>query len=250
MTPRATLTRGALTGLAVLAGELAYAARRPLPTFEGFDPSGTFGDPSLPLLRVTVLGDSTVTGPGLGSPDECFVRVIARRLSDRYCVRLASLAVTGARSIDVLRYQTPAAIEEDSDVTLISVGGNDVLRAVPVRVFERNLEAIVAVMKTVSSEVVLMGVGDIGTIPRCPRPLDRVATLTGRMADRVHARVALRQGVGKADHWGWSAEAFRDPAVFSPDLFHPGPAGHAVWAETVLPEVEAAVARLEAARTR
>jgi lysophospholipase L1-like esterase len=244
MVTRNTVAKSALAGMAVLAGELAYAARRPLPSFQGFDPSGTFGDPALPTLRITVLGDSTITGPGLENPDDTFVRVIARTLAERFRVELTSYAVGGARSIDLLRNQVPAAIEHDTDITFISVGGNDVMRAVPVRVFERNLEAIVAVMKTVSAEVVLMGVGDIGTVPRCPQPLDRVATLTGRVADRVHRRVADRQVVLKADHWGWSAEAFRDRAMFSPDLFHPSPAGHRVWAETVLPEVEAAIGRL------
>ncbi|MDH5293929.1 MAG: SGNH/GDSL hydrolase family protein, partial [Acidimicrobiia bacterium] len=51
-------------GMAVLAGEAYYAARRRLPSFEGLDPSGTFGDPDLPGLEIVVLGDSTVTGPG------------------------------------------------------------------------------------------------------------------------------------------------------------------------------------------
>jgi lysophospholipase L1-like esterase len=244
MTSRSMVTRGALAGVAFLAGELAYAARRPLPTFTGLDPSGCFGDPSSPLLRLTVLGDSTITGPGLDDVDDTFIRIIAHTLSDRYCVELNSFAVGGARSIDLLRSQVPSAIELDSDITMISVGGNDVMRAVPVRVFERNLEAIVAVMKTVSKEIVLMGIGDMGTVPRCPPPLDRVATMTGRIANRVHQRVAQRQGVQAVDHWGWSAEAFRDPLMFSPDLFHPSPAGHRVWAETVLPEVEAAIDRL------
>jgi hypothetical protein len=33
MVTRNTVAKGALAGMAVLAGELAYAARRPLPTF-------------------------------------------------------------------------------------------------------------------------------------------------------------------------------------------------------------------------
>lgn len=230
--------------MAMLAGEALYAVRRALPTFEGFDASGTFGDPAHPPLRITALGDSTMTGPGLDGPDDIFVRRIAERVAARHHVELVSLAVGGARSADVLAGQVPRAIETDSDLTLISVGGNDVLRGVPVRVFERNLEAIVAAMRTVSRQVVLMGVGDIGTVPRLIVPLNRLVTLTGRIADRVHTRVAAKYGVGKADHWGSSAEAFRDPAMFSPDLFHPNAAGHRIWLETVMPEVERAVQRL------
>jgi lysophospholipase L1-like esterase len=93
-------------------------------------------------------------------------------------------------------------------------------------------------MKAVSRAVVLMGVGDIGTVPRFPKPLDRLATLTGRVANGVHTRVAERHEVGRADHWGWSSQAFRRPGMFAPDLFHPSAAGHRVWADTVMPEVE------------
>lgn len=238
MRTRTLLGRGALAGMVVLAGEAVYAARRPLPSFEGLDPSGVFGSADLPRLRMTVLGDSTITGPGLDRADETFVARIAIRLSERYHVELLSLALGGARSADVLRHQVPRAIESDNELTLISVGGNDVLHGTPVWAFERNLDAIVAAMTTVSRGVVLMGVGDIGTVPRFPMPLDRLATLTGRIADRVHMRVATRHGVEKADHWGWSAQAFKDPSVFSPDRFHPNATGHRIWAEAVLPAVE------------
>ncbi len=244
MKPTAMIGRGVIAGMAVMAGEALYAVRRPLPSFSGFDISGSFGDPALPTLAITALGDSTVTGPGLDGPEDTFVRQIAAHLTNRYHVELRSLAVGGSRSIDVLRNQVPAAIGTDTDLTLISVGGNDVLRATPVWTFERNLEAIVAAMRTVSRAVVLMGVGDIGTVPRFPQPLDRLATLTGRLADGVHGRVATRYGTGKADHWGWSAEAFRDPSVFAPDLFHPNASGHRIWAEAVMPEIERALLRI------
>jgi lysophospholipase L1-like esterase len=243
-----TITGTALAGAAVLAGEVLYVARRPLPSFDGFDASGAFGGPAAPRVVLLALGDSTMTGPGLDGPDDIWLRVLARRLGADYRVELHSLAVGGAKSRDVLAHQVPRAIELDADVTLISVGGNDALRGVPVHTFERNLEAITAAMVAASGRVVLMGVGDVGTIPRFPPPLSQVARMTGKVADRVHIRVAARYGTRKLDHWGESAEAFRDPSVFSPDLFHPNARGHRVWADVAYPAVAAAVA--EAVRTR
>ena len=224
--------RGTLAGVALMAGEALYATARPLPSFRGFDISGSFGDPALPALRLTVLGDSTVTGPGLDDPADTFVRQIVATLTDRYRVDLVSVAKGGSRAIDVLREQVPRVIEFDSDLTLVSVGGNDVLRGTPIRSFELQLEAIVVALRSVSRAVILMGVGDIGTVPRLPLPLDRLVSATGRIADRAHGRVAERHRVAKVDHWGASAQAFRtDPSVFSPDRFHPGPSlgghGHA-----------------------
>jgi lysophospholipase L1-like esterase len=244
-----TITGSALAGAAVLAGEVLYAVRRPLPSFSGFDASFETGDPSKPRLRMVALGDSTMTGPGLDDPDHIWLRVLARRLGADYHVDLVSLAVGGARSHEVLVGQVPRAVELEADVALISVGGNDVLRGVPVRTFERNLEAIAAAMVVTTGAVVLMGVGDIGTIPRFPAPLNQVARLSGKMADRVHARVAARYGLHKLDHWGESAEAFRDPGVFSADLFHPNARGHQVWADVAFPAVAEASEAAVLART-
>lgn len=232
-----------MVGAAVVAGEVAYAVRRPLPQFDGFDPSGTFGDPDLPPLRFAALGDSTITGPGLDGPDEVWVRHIARRLADRHRVELISLAVGGSKSRDVLEVQVPVAEDLRPDLAVVSVGGNDIMRAVPVPLFERRLDEIVARLVAVSGAVVLMGVGDLGTIPRFPAPLNHVASLSGRMADGVHARVALRHGVIKVDHWALDDPGDRwGPDMFCGDLFHPNPHGHRSWADTVFPYVERALA--------
>ena len=65
---RRLVTRGALAGAFLLLVEALYAVLRPSPELEEFDPSGEFGDPSLPSLRVAVLGDSTITAPGVSGP--------------------------------------------------------------------------------------------------------------------------------------------------------------------------------------
>ncbi|MFO7547914.1 MAG: SGNH/GDSL hydrolase family protein [Acidimicrobiia bacterium] len=241
--PPKLLTRGLLAGAVVVAGEMAYVARRPLPRFDGFDPSGAFGDPDAPLLRIAVLGDSTITGPGLGSVDETFVRILARRLAERYRVQLTSQAVGGARSFDVLTLQLPEALADRPHLAFVSVGSNDILHGIPIPWFERRLDEIVRRLVESGVAVVLMGIGDLGTIPRFPAPLDRVASATGRIADRVQARVGERHGVAKVDHWGASADVFRSGThMFAGDLFHPSAEGHRVWADTVYPFIEQALA--------
>jgi lysophospholipase L1-like esterase len=241
--PAKLLTRGLLAGAAVVAGEMAYVTRRPLPRFDGFDPSGTFGDRQSPVLRIAVLGDSTITGPGLASADETFVRIVARRLAERHRVELRSLAVGGARSLDVLMVQLPEVLAVRPHLAFVSVGSNDILHGIPVPWFERRLEEIVRRLVDAQAAVVLMGIGDLGSIPRLPPPLDRMAAASGRLGDRVHARVADRHGAVKVDHWGDSAKAFRSGShMFAGDLFHPSAEGHRVWADTVYPFVAQALA--------
>jgi hypothetical protein len=58
------LLRPPLTAGAVLVGQLAHAAYRDdLPSLENQDPSGLFGDPNAPPLKLVYLGDSSVTAP-------------------------------------------------------------------------------------------------------------------------------------------------------------------------------------------
>ena len=236
---------GMLAGTGIVAGQILHAAFRELPSFEGLDPSGRFGDPSLPSLRLLVLGDSTVTAPGLDDPDDSWPRLIARHLADRFSVELVSHAEGGAKSRDVLHLQLPRACREEWDVTILSVGSNDVLRFIPVWRFAARLDAIVERLQACSKEVILFGVGDIGSIPRLPYPADRLAAGAGHVADWVHRRTASRFGVEKIDQWRLTTAAFNSGLhMFSPDQFHPSEIGHQAWAAALIPTVDAVAARL------
>ena len=238
--------RGFVLGVATVAAQAAYARFRGVPSFDGLDPSGVFGELDLPTLRIVILGDSTVTAPGLDDPDDSWARISARHFEDRYRVELTCLAVGGARSRDVLEDQLPAALASEWDIAVVSVGSNDVLNLVPIWLFERRLDEIVARLNVVARAVVLFGVGDLGSIPRVPFPLDRFAWWSGHIADWVHRRVAARYGVAKVDQWNQTTEPFNSGIhMFAPDLFHPSPAGHRAWADALVPTLEDVVAELE-----
>ena len=53
------IVRPPLAAASLLAGQLAHAAwRDDLPTLQNQDPSGEFGDPSAPPVRIVFLGDN------------------------------------------------------------------------------------------------------------------------------------------------------------------------------------------------
>ena len=238
--------RGFVLGVATVAAQAAYARFRGVPSFDGLDPSGVFGEQEMPTLRIVILGDSTVTAPGLDDPDDSWARISARHFEGRYRVELTCLAVGGARSRDVLEDQLPAALASEWDIAVVSVGSNDVLNLVPIWLFERRLDEIVARLNVVARAVVLFGVGDLGSIPRVPFPLDRFAWWSGHIADWVHRRVAARYGVAKVDQWNQTTEPFNSGIhMFAPDLFHPSPAGHRAWAGALTPTLETVVGELD-----
>ena len=236
---------GAMVGGGLmLAAQAAWVVGRPLPWYSDLDASGREGREDGVPLTIAVLGDSTCTGPSLDEPSQIWVRSLARMIGDRFAVEIRSVAVGGARAADVARRQLEPAMALAPDIAIVSVGGNDALRGVPYRTFERHLDAIVSGLAEVSGMVMLSGVGDLGSIPRLPQPLRGVCRRRGRVMNLIHQRVGRRHGAVVADQWAWAAGEFnRHPELFCPDLFHPGPAGHEVWArvafETLNPHLDA-----------
>lgn len=232
-----------LAGAGFLAHQIRKAAHRPdLPSFTNQDISGDFGDPSLPPLRIVAVGDSSLTAPGIDDLDDAWLRRVALTYTDRHRIELISLGVGGSRARDVVEGQLDAAVALQPDVAVVTVGGNDAIRAVPVRRFTAALEKIVGRLEEVSGAVLLVGVGDLGAIPRLPSSLRLYLSRRSLTFDRACLRVAVahRRAV-RAQARKPMASTFRvDPALFAADQFHASAAGHAVFAQAAAPAFEAA----------
>lgn len=236
------LKRGLLASVVVVGLETAYALLRPAPTLDEFDPTGEFGDPNLPELRVAVLGDSSVTGPGVSAVDDIWVSIVCRQLAATRHVVLASFAVGGSMAHDVLREQLEPAILFDPDLVFLSVGANDVIKGVPTNVFERSLDHLVAELGDTGAVVVQSGVGDLGTIPRLLPPLRGMMSRRSSRFDRLHWKVAKRHGSWVVDQRSDDREVWlRDRSLWAVDLFHVSAAGHARWADTLMRTVAPAL---------
>ncbi len=213
----------------------------PLPHFEDHDPSGEYGDPHGMPVRVGVLGDSTVTGPGLREPSGSWIAQLVDRLP--WNVELCSHAKGGSRVRDVLIDQAPQAVVDPPDVFVVSVGANDVMHATPTRQFRRDLEATIEVLRA-AAPVVTLGVGDLSIIPRMPVALRPLAAKRCVTIDRIHDDVVTnRSGVVRVPVAELSDPHFAnaDLSWFTPDLFHPNELGHKLWADLFRPYVHSAL---------
>ncbi|MDH3731826.1 MAG: GDSL-type esterase/lipase family protein [Acidimicrobiia bacterium] len=229
-------------GFAFVATQVYRAGHRTdLPSHTNQETSGTFGHPGDTKLRMVAIGDSSITCPGVEDIDDCFVRRIAIHLSDRHFVELTSLAVGGSKARDVIGDQLEQAVALRPDLALVSVGANDALRATPVGAYEADLTTIVGAMHDVSGAVAVMGVGDLGTIPRLPRSLQPFLTFRARRIDDAAARVAEQfDRAAKTENWGRMSSAFAsgDLDLWAGDQFHASGQGHAIFAEEALPAIE------------
>ncbi|MCP4309419.1 MAG: SGNH/GDSL hydrolase family protein [bacterium] len=235
-------------GVALFVMQVLRAAyRKDLPSLENQDPSGVFGDPASPPLRLVVLGDSSVTSPGVEPLDASWPRQIAHRLAEQFHVELHSVAVGGSKACDVLTSQLADAIAFQPDIAIISVGANDAMRGVPLARFDREYDKILAQMARHVPGIAVSGVGDLGSIPRLPALARSLIRIRGRSFDRAIRRVTARYpGVLKTHTWssGWNEFRTNPEEAFAGDLFHASAYGHRIYTNAAMPAVNALVERL------
>lgn len=230
---RSLFVRAAGIGIAVVGAEAAYALLKPAPDLEAFDPSAEFGDPKSPTLRVAALGDSSVTGHGVSSPDDIWVSRVCSRLAETRHVVLASFAIGGSMAHNLIAEQMDEAIAFQPDLIFVSVGANDAIKGVPLRRFEKNLDYLIEHLAATGAIVIQSGVGVLGTIPRLHAPLSTIMTIRSGLFDRVHRKVAARHGSRVVDQRYDDAHLWnRDRSLWAADDFHVSAAGHARWAES------------------
>lgn len=236
---------------AVTGGGLMLEARRaihaPYPSFTDLDATGAYGPAGDAEVHLALLGDSTLTGPGLASPRRIWAAVIAERLG-RPC-RITRLAVGGSRVRDVLAEQLPMVEAIQPDVAIVSVGANDALHGTPAFRFAQDLRELLGSLASRVPEVLVFGLGDLSSIPRVPGALRPILAARSAIIDRRQVRVASRlPAVTRVPTGDLTSRIFRERGaeLFAPDMFHPNEIGHAVWADAFLAYVQDAVDRLTA----
>ncbi len=244
--------RGAALALPAMVGGLWYqahrAARAALPEFGDLDLTGHYGNESVlgaRPLEVAVVGDSTLTGPGLDHAREVFVAQVASRSTVR--LHLTQYAVGGSRVADVLAHQLPRVLAARPDLTVISVGANDAVHGTPLAQFDREVHEIVGALDRAGCETLLCGLIDLGTIPRVPVGLRTVLTRRALAYERRKVRAThaaervVHVGVGRRVNEAFRA---RGESFFTADRFHPNAHGHRCLADALRPTFDHAVTRV------
>lgn len=229
----------------VLVGQARFArSRTDVPYLDGFDASGAEGPVDGQPLHVVALGDSTLTGPGLGGPGQVWLRRALSRATTRHRVRMTSLAVSGARIADVIDAQLDRAIELRPDVVVVAAGGNDVIQRTSPRELETSADHLLRRLGRCIPTIAMTRMADVGVVPRVPQPLGSLLSLRsaqlGRRLDRV---LATHPGVIPIDVGEATSKLDRNPDLFTADLFHANADGHDLWGALAAPALAEALGR-------
>jgi lysophospholipase L1-like esterase len=223
----------------VLGLEAAYALLKPSPFLPEFDPSGEFGDPANPMLRVAVLGDSSVTAPGITGPEEIWITLACERLAEKNHVVLESFAVGGSMAHHVIDSQLEAATLFGPDLVFVSVGTSDAIKGVPRRRFAGNMDRLIGELSETEATIIQGGVGELGSIPRPYPPLSNLMSRRARRFDAIHWEIAKEHGSSVIPQRNDDLEIwYSDRDLWADDQFHVSAQGHARWANTVWDTVE------------
>lgn len=163
-------------------------------------------------IRIVAFGDSLTAGYGLAEAD-AFPRVLERRLrADGYPVEIANAGVSGdtaAGGLARLDWSTP----DGTDLVIVELGANDMLRGAPPADADRALRSIVERLRDRKAYVVLAGMQSVANWGEPYRKqFDAIYPALAREFDAPLYPFFLEGVAG-------------DPALTLPDGLHPNKAG-------------------------
>ncbi len=192
------------------------------------------------VVPYVALGDSSVVGIGVTSPENSYVARLYARLKARYPrARLTNLGVPGATSADVVRDQLPQAVALHPDLVTISVGPNDITQGKDVQQYAANIEALFAGLRVTGAALVMNLLPDLAVAPRFSADQKAVVGPATVQFNEVLGRYGPRYGVEVVDLYHATQQEFPShPEFVSSDNYHPSDAGYARWAEVIWSGIE------------
>lgn len=197
-------------------------------------------------VRLLMAGDSLAAGLGATRPKETLGGRLARALAKRVGspVLLRSIAIVGSESSDLAAQLDTLTADDELDVAVIVIGGNDVTHRIPVGESARDLTRAIERLRERGARVVVGTCPDLGALRPVPQPLRSLASrLSRRLAD-AQAEAAERAGAAHVSLGRTVGPLFLDEPeqMFSLDRFHPSALGYRRTADALLPAVLAALA--------
>ncbi|MFN0008635.1 MAG: arylesterase [Planctomycetota bacterium] len=195
------------------------ALARPSPDARATDPS-----PAVPAdaPRVVFLGDSISAGLHL-EPGQAFPALLQRTLAaEGHPFQLVNAGVSGDTSAGGLR-RLDWLLEQEPEVLVVELGGNDGLRGQPLGEIEARLREIVQRAQAAGARVLLLGV-------RVPPSLG--AEYAGGF-EAIYPRLAQELDCALVPYFMEGTAGV--PGQMLEDGIHPSAAGHARLAENVAP---------------
>ena len=212
---------------------------------EGFQVDRTYRRKRGRPLTLLVLGDSIAAGLGADRRRRTLGVQLAKRLgkeADR-AVRLVCTAEVGAETWRLAHQLDAVPGDVLPDVTVVVVGGNDVIHRVRLADSVAHLAVAVRALRARGSQVVVGTCPDLGALQAVPQPLRELGRQASRRLAFAQREVVVANGGFAVSLAAVVGPIFvdRPEEMFAVDRFHPSGAGYRRTARAMLPSVLASL---------
>jgi len=175
--------------------------------------------------NIVAFGASITEGFGVQT-GEGYVDVLQQKLEAKgYDYKVINQGISGHTTTQGLA-RVDKVLDEEPEIVILALGGNDFLRATPLTTVEKNLRDLITQIKTTKADILLVGV----TAP----PTKGIRyTLDAR---KVFQNVAEDFDLALIPNYLKGLAL--DQRYMLPDGIHPNPAGHQKLAENMWPILE------------
>jgi acyl-CoA thioesterase-1 len=184
--------------------------------------------PRRQTLKILAVGDSLTEGFGVPSGEAYPAQLERALVAAGHAVTVVNAGVSGETSSGT-RQRIDWLLQQQPDIVILAIGGNDGLRGIDPALTEQNIEEIVRRSQASGAVVVLPG-------------MEMVRNLGSEYTDQfraIYPAVAARTGAILMPFFLEGVAA--DPALNQPDFIHPTAEGYAVVVEQIMPYVEQAI---------
>jgi acyl-CoA thioesterase-1 len=175
--------------------------------------------------KILVMGDSLSAGYGIDI-QQGWVNLLEKELTKNHSIQIINASVSGETSSGGNSRLPALLAEHEPDIVILELGGNDGLRGQPLKLLEKNLQAMIDASKKVSAKILLAGM----QIPPNygARYSNQFKALYGTLAEKNELGLVpfLLEGIGGNE------------ALVQRDGIHPTAEAQPIIVKNVLPELE------------
>jgi lysophospholipase L1-like esterase len=180
--------------------------------------------PNVPKYRVLFLGDSTGVGTGVSSPEKSLAGLLGGEYPD---AKIINLSKNGLRS-DQLANSLHELPEGRYDLTIIHIGGNDLIRFKNKPSIKDNIKTVLDEVSKKSNKVALFTTGDLGGVKLFPIVLrPAYSSSSSSLRDEMKKLVTDYDNVVYIDLF--EHQSLNLVSGYAPDGLHLNDAGYMLW---------------------
>ena len=186
-------------------------------------------------LKYIAAGDSTAVGVGASSFQTSYSYKLAEHFSKNSKVEYTNVALSGARTTNVMNTQLDKIIEFNPDVVTISIGANDVTHLTSTKTVINNFKQIISEIESKThAKIYLTNIPNFTGAKLLPFwYIDILENKSKKINEQLAGLESERVHIVNIHDFGW--DKFPDLSVtYAADNFHPNDIGYQNWTNAFL----------------